>query len=50
LSEDAVCQNMKKTDLTKVLNALETLEIRITVSEDIAVRARKAIEKMLQVV
>jgi len=50
LSEDAICQNMKKTDLTKVLNALETLKIRITVPEDIAVRARKAIEKMLQVV
>jgi quinolinate synthase len=50
LSEDAVCQNMKKTDLTKVLKALETLETRITVPEDIAVRARKAIEKMLQVV
>jgi len=49
LSEDAVCQNMKKTDLTKVLKALETLEIRITVPEDIAVRAKKAIEKMLQV-
>ena len=50
LSEDAVCQNMKKTDLTKVLKALETLETRITVPEDIAVRARKAIAKMLQVV
>lgn len=49
LSDKAVCQNMKKTNLEKVLRALETLEPRVTVSEEIAIRARKSIERMLSV-
>jgi quinolinate synthase len=38
---------MKKTDLAKVRDALQTLRPSITVPEDIAVRARRAIERML---
>ena len=49
LSEKAICQNMKKTDLAKVLRALQTLEPRVTVPEKIALRARRAIERMLTV-
>ncbi len=49
LSEKAVCVNMKKTDLQKVFSALEHLEPRITVPEEIARRARKAIDRMLAV-
>jgi len=49
LSENAVCQNMKKTTLEKVLRALQTLEPRVTVPEEVAVRARMAIERMLNV-
>ena len=49
LSEKAVCQNMKKTSLDKVLTALQTLEPRVTVPEEIADRARKSIERMLAV-
>jgi quinolinate synthase len=49
LSENAICQNMKKTDLALVLRALQTLEPRVTVPEEIAVRARRAIERMLAV-
>ena len=49
LSKNAICKNMKKTDLTKVLRALQTLQPRVTVPEDIAFRARKAIERMLNV-
>ncbi len=47
LSQSAVCRNMKKTDLKKVLDALVSLHPRITVPEKIADRARKAIERML---
>lgn len=47
LSEKAVCVNMKKTDLVKVRDALVTLKPRVTVPEDVASRARGAIERML---
>jgi len=47
LSEGAVCRNMKKTDLVKVRDSLKTLRPRITVPQDIADRARGAIERML---
>ena len=49
LSNNAVCQNMKKTNLEKVLRALQTLEPRVSVPEEIAARARKSIERMLEV-
>ncbi len=49
LSSAAVCTNMKKTDLTKVRQALIDLQPRITVPEEIAHRARRAIERMLAV-
>lgn len=49
LSPQAICMNMKRTDLTKVCESLELLQPRITVPEDIAERARKAIERMLAV-
>lgn len=49
LSEKAICQNMKKTSLDKVLEALQTLEPRVTVPEEITNRARKSIERMLAV-
>jgi quinolinate synthase len=47
LSEGAVCRNMKKTDLVKVRDSLKTLQPRITVPQDVADRARGAIERML---
>jgi quinolinate synthase len=49
LSEKAICQNMKKTDLSKVLRALQTLQPQVTVPEEIAVKARRSIESMLAV-
>ena len=47
LSSSAVCRNMKKTDLVKVRDALLTMSPRITVPEEVAARARRAIERML---
>jgi quinolinate synthase len=49
LSTNAICQNMKKTDLALVLQALQTLQPQVTVPEEIAVRARQSIERMLTV-
>ncbi len=49
LSDRAVCQNMKKTSLKDVLRALQTLEPRVTVPDDIAAKARLSIERMLAV-
>ena len=49
LSPAATCMNMKKTDLGKVRDALISLQPRITVPEEIADRARGAIERMLAV-
>ncbi|OPX62634.1 MULTISPECIES: quinolinate synthase NadA [unclassified Methanoregula] len=47
LAAEAVCHNMKKTDLVKVRDTLLTLGPRITVPKDIADRARIAIGRML---
>jgi quinolinate synthase len=45
--ELAVCPNMKKITLAKVVESLETLAPRITVPAAIADRARSVIERML---
>jgi len=49
LSPGAICRNMKKTSLEKVRDSLATLQPRITVPEEIAVPARRAIERMLAI-
>ena len=46
-SEAAVCPNMKRTTQEKVLWALEELKDEVRVSDEIRVRARKAIDRML---
>jgi quinolinate synthase len=45
----AVCAFMKVTTLPKVLNSLRRMEHRISVPEDIAARARLAIERMVAI-
>jgi len=44
-----ICPNMKLITLSKVLWALQTLEPRVTVAEDIRVRALGAVERMLAI-
>jgi len=46
-SERLVCPNMKMTTLEKVRDALKTLSPRVTVKEEIRVKAKAALERML---
>ena len=47
--ETAVCPNMKKITLEKVLNSLKTLEPKITLSSDIITRAKVPLQRMMNV-
>jgi quinolinate synthase len=48
-NDNASCAYMKVTTLAKVKRALETMSHRITVPEDVASRARRAIERMVAI-
>jgi quinolinate synthase len=48
-SEHAVCPNMKLTTLQKVVEALDNMKYKITVAEDVRVRAKRALDKMLEI-
>jgi len=47
--KSAICPNMKKITLEKVLNSLETLEPKIHLSEDIMERAKNPLQKMMEI-
>jgi quinolinate synthase len=49
-SERAVCPNMKRTTQEKIVWALEELKEEVRVSDDIRLRAKKAIDRMLEIV
>lgn len=49
-SEKAICPNMKRITLEKVESSLQTMSPRIEVPEDIRVRAKTAVDRMLAVV
>jgi len=49
-AERAKCPNMKKITLEKVLASLETLREEVRVPDDVRVKARKAIDRMLEIV
>jgi len=48
-SEMAVCPNMKRITLEKILWVLEEMSNQVTVPEDTRTKAREAIERMLEV-
>lgn len=48
-SERAVCPNMKRTTQEKILWALEELKEEVSVDNDIRRRAKKAIDRMLEI-
>ena len=46
---EAVCPNMKKTTLASVARALETMAMEIEIDQAIAERARRSVERMVEV-
>lgn len=48
-SDRAECQYMKMTTLPKVLRSLETMTHRVTVPDDVAAPARRALERMVAI-
>jgi quinolinate synthase len=47
--KSAICPNMKKITLEKVLNSLKTLEPKIKLSKEIIQKAKKPLQKMMDV-
>ncbi len=48
LSSSLICPNMKYTNLEKICNAMEKMEYRITVPDDIREQAVKSLQRMLK--
>jgi quinolinate synthase len=48
-SEKAFCYNMKKITLETILNSLQNMEYEIHVPDNIRVKARKALDRMLEI-
>ena len=49
ISEQAVCPNMKLISLENILWSLEDLSPEVKVPEDVRLKARRAVDKMIQV-
>ena len=48
-SDRAICPNMKKITLEKVAWSLEDMQCKITVSEEVGIKARKALDRMVEI-
>jgi quinolinate synthase len=44
-----LCPHMKRITLAKIRHVLETMTHEVTIPDDIAIRARRAVERMLSV-
>ncbi len=49
VTDRAICPNMKKITLAKVIGALEDMQYRVTVPDEIRTKAIKAIDRMMEV-
>jgi quinolinate synthase len=49
LNKEMVCPNMKRTKLASVLTAMEKMQYVIKVPEDIRVKAKRALDRMLEI-
>lgn len=48
-SDRAVCPNMKKITLDKIIASMEDMQYRVTMSEEIAKRAKKSLDRMVEI-
>lgn len=48
-SDRAVCPNMKKITLAKIIGSMEDMQYKVTVSEEIAKRAKKSLDRMVEI-
>jgi len=48
-SDRAVCPNMKRITLEKIVWSLEDMQYKVTVPQDIRAKARKAIDRMVEI-
>jgi quinolinate synthase len=48
-SKKAICPNMKKITLEKILDSLETMTPEVRVPEEIRIRARACVDRMLEI-
>ena len=48
-SDRAICPNMKKITLDKIMGALEDMQYRVTVPEDLAAKAKKSLNRMVEI-
>lgn len=49
ISEFACCPSMKMVNLEKVLVSLEKMQHKVTVSQDVRIRAKEALDRMLAI-
>jgi len=48
-SDRAICPNMKKITLDKIIGSLENMQYKITVPETISAKAKKALDRMVEI-
>jgi quinolinate synthase len=48
-SDRAVCPNMKKITLDKVIGSLEDMQFKVTVPEEIRVKAKRSLDRMVEI-
>jgi quinolinate synthase len=47
--ESAVCPNMKRITLEKILWSLQDMQYKVTVPQDVRIKAKKAIDRMVEI-
>jgi len=48
-SERAICPNMKKITLDKIIGSLQEMQYKITVPETISIKAKKSLDRMVEI-